>query len=126
MILRLILSSLIVRGLELPYPQRKVAMVTGYVMSQVCDWLESDVCPAKLRLSLESVGELMNLVKTFLGSKLTVYGVTNHQLDHISSLLLQARWTHVYLIEREREREREREYISCSYVNIFIVVCYLL
>ena len=77
------------RGLELPYPQYKVAMVTGYVMSLVCDWLGSGACPAKRRLSLESAGELMCLIKTFLSSKLTVYGVNSNQLDHISSLLLQ-------------------------------------
>ena len=79
------------RGLELPYPQYKVAMVTGYAMSVVCDWLESDNCPAKRQLSLSSTEELMAIIKTFLGSKLTVYGVSRAQLDHISSLILQAR-----------------------------------
>lgn len=67
-------------------------MVTGYVMSLVCDWMERDDCPAKRRLNLTSTEELVCLVKTFLGSKLAVYGVTSVQLDHLSSLLLQARY----------------------------------
>lgn len=81
--------SLILKGLELPYPQYKVAMVTGYVLSEICNWLESACCPAKRHLSLSSTGELMALAKTHLASKMTVYGLTNTQLDHISSLLLQ-------------------------------------
>lgn len=86
-------SSLIIRGLELPHPQYKVAMVTGYALSLVSEWLESGECLAgKRELSLSSTEELMALVKTFLASKMTVYGLTNAQLDHISSLLLQARW----------------------------------
>ena len=81
--------SLIQKGLELPYPQYKVAMVMGYVLSEVCGWLESACCPARRHLSLSSTGELMALVKTHLASKMTVYGLTNTQLDHIASLLLQ-------------------------------------
>ena len=64
-------------------------MVTGYVVSEVCDWLESGCCLARWPLSLSSTGELMALVKTHLSSKMTVYGITNTQLEHISSLLLQ-------------------------------------
>ena len=81
--------SLLLKGLELPYPQYKVAMVTGYVLSEVCDWLESACCPARRHLSLSSTGDLMALVKTHLASKLTVYGLTTTQLEHVSSLLLQ-------------------------------------
>jgi hypothetical protein len=68
-------------------------MVMGYVLSEVCDWLESACCPARRQLSLSSTGELMALVKTHLSSKMTVYGITDRQLEHIASLLLQVRGT---------------------------------
>lgn len=81
--------SLLLKGLELPYPQYKVAVVMGYILSEVCDWLKSACCPGRMPLSLSSTVELMALVKTHLASKMTVYGITDTQIGHISSLLLQ-------------------------------------
>ena len=48
-------------------PTYNIAMVTGYALSLMCDWLESDCCPAKRKLSLSSIEELMSFVNTFLG-----------------------------------------------------------
>lgn len=130
------------RGLELPYPQYKIAMVTGYVLSRVCDWLESEHCPAKRKLSLGSTDELMSLVKTFLGSKMTVYGMTRSQLDHLSSILLQASspttvvalyslessnccvheglWTRILLLRQSSQSEHHNSVNAKAY-NILII-----
>ena len=88
-------------------------MVTGYVVSEVCDWLESACCLARWPLSLSSTGELMALVKTHLSSKMTVYGITNTQLEHISSLLLQVIHSASWVVLGSKYNN----YNTCNYIS---------
>ncbi len=80
---------LITRGLSIEANRYKVATVTSYFLSLVAQWLRSDTCPCKTPLSLSSI-ELISLTRTYLSSKTFKFGLNQQQVEHLSSLLLQA------------------------------------
>ena len=77
-------------GMLLEKPRYKVAMATSHTLSMVSEWLRGDSCPCKVTLSLTSSKQLMALVRGGIVSKSYKFGLANSQVDHISSLLLQA------------------------------------
>ena len=82
--------SLILTGLELGLPRHKVAMVTSYALSLVVEYLSSEECMCREDLNLSSSGQLMTLLRSLLSSKGAVCRLSNVELDHVASLLLQA------------------------------------
>ena len=76
-------------GLSIEANRYKVATVTSYFLSLVAQWLRSDTCSCKTPLSLSSK-ELMSLTRTYLSSKTFKFGLNQQQIEHLSSLLLQA------------------------------------
>lgn len=85
-----VFCSLVMSGMLLDKPRYKVAVVTSHTLSMVSEWLCGDSCPCNVSLSLSSSQQLLTLVRGCIVSKSYKFGLTNTQVDHISSLLLQA------------------------------------
>ena len=86
-------SSLILRGIELSLPQQQVAMVTSHALSVIIDRLSDVLSTAsdvgKRPLELSSRREMTLLIRSLLCSKTAVTHLTDTEIDHLSSLLLQ-------------------------------------
>ena len=80
---------LILNGMELGLPRHKVAMVTSHALSLVSDYLGSDQCGSRCHLELSSAEQMMSLIRSCLGSKSALCALSNCELNHIASLLLQ-------------------------------------
>ncbi len=83
--------SLVINGMDLGLPRHKVAMVTSYALSLVVEYLSSEGCVCRSDLQLSSAGQMMSLLRTFFSSKTAVSHLSNVELDHVTSLLLQVR-----------------------------------
>lgn len=80
-------ASLILHGLRLHRPRRKVAMATSHALSMVMEWLNSKVCPVRYELDFSSVEQLVALLSSYLGAKMSV--LSEHELRHLCTLLLK-------------------------------------
>ena len=83
------LYRLILNGMELGLPRHKVAMVTSHALSLVSDYLGSDQCGCRCHLELSSAEQMMNLIRSCLNSKSALCALSNCELNHVASLLLQ-------------------------------------
>ncbi len=66
-------------------------MAISHTLSEVMSWLEGGDCPVKRRLTFDTVEQLMSLLSSFLGSKLSM--LSQQSLRHLSTLLLKVRLT---------------------------------
>ena len=80
---------LILNGMELGLPRHKVAMVTSHALSLVSDYLGSDQCGCRCHLELSSAKQMMSLIRSCLSSKSALCALSNCELNHVASLLLQ-------------------------------------
>ena len=81
--------------MELDLPRHKTAVVTSHALSLVAEHMRSDGCPCKRVLDLSSVQHMMSVVKSFLCSKSAVCSLSDLELSHVSSLILQVYKEHL-------------------------------
>lgn len=62
-------------------------MGISHTLSLVVEWLQSDGCPVKQEIDFGSIEQLICLLVSFLGSKLS--WLSQHELHHLSTLLLK-------------------------------------
>lgn len=90
-----IACSLILKGLDLGLPRRKVSAVIGWTMLQVASYLRSSNCVCKLEIPT-SAAWFMTLVRSMLCTR-PVSGLDKTTQDRIASLLLQVCLPKYYL-----------------------------
>lgn len=62
-------------------------MAISKALSMVGEWLEAGVCPVRLELDLSHVQQLLTLVISYLGAKMSV--LSQQELRHLATLLVK-------------------------------------
>lgn len=81
------LHSLVVEGLNLQKPRRKVAGAVSQLLSQVGEWLKDSSCPVQRELDLSHVEQLLTFLTSYLGAKMS--RLSERDLHHLATLLLK-------------------------------------
>ena len=68
---------------------RKVSDIVTYLLRDLSEYLQSDICSCIWNVDWSSVKQLMNIVKTLLTSRQAVSQMDTENINHTASVLIQ-------------------------------------